>query len=137
MMAMVAGVAVTNSLSSVITGPSVRPLSAEEVRQELDIPITATPSPSAIPTSTRTASPPVRAPREIRVIATSGGSAVAACVGGEASLLSWTPAQGYHVDDVDPGPHNHAKVKFEANDTEVELEVHCEAGRPVSREKHD
>jgi hypothetical protein len=137
--ALVAGVTVTNSLSLAVTGPNIRPLSADQVRQELAIPITVSPSPTTIstPTPNPTSTPPTRAPREIRVLATAGGTAVAACVSGQASLLSWTPAQGYQVDDVDPGPGNHAKVKFEGDQTEVEVEVHCEAGRPIAREKTD
>ncbi|MEO3859211.1 hypothetical protein [Acrocarpospora sp. B8E8] len=133
--ALVAGVTVTNSLSSAVTGPNIRPLSADQVRQELAIPITV--SPSSTPKSTPTPTLPTQAPRELRVFATTGGTTVAACISGQASLLSWTPAQGYHVDDVDPGPDNHAKVKFEADDAEVEVEVHCEAGHPISREKID
>ncbi|WP_214109910.1 hypothetical protein [Acrocarpospora catenulata] len=127
-----AGVAVTNGLTAAVAGSSVRPLTSDQVRQALAIPVTTTPQPGPAKATPSADNPSAE---ESQVFATSGGTAVAACTGGQARLLSWTPAQGYQVDDVDPGPDDHVKVKFEADDSEVEIEIRCSGGIPVAREK--
>ncbi len=56
---------------------------------------------------------------------------VARCDGRRVTLRSWSPAQGYEIDDVDPGPDDEAKVKFERDDDEVEIEIRCTDAGPV------
>ncbi len=59
-----------------------------------------------------------------------GGTVVVFCTAGRAQLTSWTPAQGWQTDDVEPGPDDRAKVKFESGELEVEVETHCEGDVP-------
>jgi len=100
-------------------------------------PSTASPTPddtgSATPEATETPRPETTsaAPAKSKVITTRGGSVVARCVGREVTLRSWSPAQGYEIDDVDAGPDDDAKVKFERDDDEVEIEIRCAASGPV------
>jgi len=96
----------------------------------------ATPAPSAevtTPPPVATPAPEATPAAVSRVITTRGGSVVARCEGGRVTLRSWSPAQGYVVDDVDPGPDDSAQVKFERGDDEdeVEIEVRCSAEGPV------
>lgn len=68
-----------------------------------------------------------------RVITTRGGSVVARCDGGRVTLRSRSPAPGYVVDDVEPGPDDTAQVTFARDDDgedEVEIEVRCSAAGP-------
>ncbi|WP_051760076.1 hypothetical protein [Herbidospora cretacea] len=54
------------------------------------------------------------------------GSLTAACSGGRAVLLSWTPAQNHNVDDVERGPAPSASVTFEsADDRTARVTVRC------------
>ncbi|GLW08563.1 hypothetical protein Misp01_36930 [Microtetraspora sp. NBRC 13810] len=128
-----AGVGVIGLLGESFSDPAGRPLSAEDVRREL----AATPSPPARPVVTPSlpATPAPAASGAVSdVISTEGGTVVARCEGGLVTLRSWTPAQGYQVDDVERGPAGRARVEFEAEETDVKLEVHCGPGnRPVHR----
>ncbi|MEU8248500.1 hypothetical protein [Nonomuraea sp. NPDC048916] len=151
-----AAVAVLGLLGSALTGSSGRVLSQGEIRAALSsvTPRPATPSaaPSTTPsvtssvtssvtpsdtssaspsvTSPETSSPP--APRE-ELIRTAGGTVIASCEGDEVTLRSWSPAQGYSVDGVEPGPRHEAKVEFEPDEgEEVEVRIGCSAGRPVT-----
>jgi hypothetical protein len=70
-----------------------------------------------------------------KVIRTAGGTVIASCVGGMVTLRSWSPAQGYSVDDADPGPRQEAKVEFDADADEgedVEVRIACSGGEPVT-----
>jgi hypothetical protein len=69
--------------------------------------------------------------------ATTGGSIVARCSAGDVTLLSWSPAQGYRTDDVEPGPATAATVKFKADRTEVWVTVTCVAGEPTAASSVD
>ncbi|WP_061289007.1 hypothetical protein [Herbidospora cretacea] len=54
------------------------------------------------------------------------GSVTAACSGGRAVLLSWTPAQNHSVEDVERGPAATASVTFEsADDRTATVTVRC------------
>jgi hypothetical protein len=68
----------------------------------------------------------------IRAFSTSGGTALAECIDDSASLKSWTPAQGYATDKVEPGPTREALVEFESDDddAETELRISCRNGTP-------
>ncbi|MDA0638845.1 hypothetical protein OUY22_36000, partial [Nonomuraea sp. MCN248] len=118
-----AAVAVLGLLGGGLTGTSGRVMTQEEARATLARVTTATQrpplspstsppaSPSASPPSSPSASPSVsaspgvtQAPPESEVIRSAGGTVIASCAGGQVTLRSWSPAQGYSVDGVDPRP---------------------------------
>ncbi|MBM7489224.1 hypothetical protein JOD64_000446 [Micromonospora luteifusca] len=67
-----------------------------------------------------------------RGFATDGGTAVAECGAGGVRLVSWAPAQGYRVRDVDRGPDDDVEVTFEGSAREYELKVRCIGSEPVA-----
>ncbi|MFJ2085518.1 septum formation initiator [Micromonospora chokoriensis] len=67
-----------------------------------------------------------------RGFATDGGTAVAECGAGGVRLVSWAPAQGYRVRDVDRGPDDDVEVTFQGPTREYELKVRCIGSEPVS-----
>ncbi|MEV0382280.1 hypothetical protein [Nonomuraea sp. NPDC050643] len=120
-----AAVAVLSLLGNGLTGTSGHVLSEQEVRAAL---ATATPravaSPGAAPTQTS----------QGKLIRSAGGTVIAACAGDQVTLRSWSPAQDYSVDGVEPGPALEAKVEFEPDEgEEIELTIVCVGGRPVVR----
>jgi serine/threonine-protein kinase len=60
------------------------------------------------------------------------GLAVAECVGSDVQLVSWAPAQGYRVKDVDRGPDDDVKVEFKGPDQTAKLKITCIDGEPVA-----
>ncbi|MEV0591045.1 hypothetical protein [Nonomuraea cavernae] len=150
-----AAVAVLGLLGSALTGSSGRVLSQGEIRAALSsvtprpgAPSTTPPTrppttpstrpsttPSTAPSATPSVTPPEAgsppAPRE-ELIRTPGGTVIASCQDGQVTLRSWSPAQGYSVDGVEPGPRHEATVEFEPDEGEdVEVTIGCSAGRPV------
>lgn len=119
--ATVAGLVVIGSFGGAFRGPGDQALSAEAVRRELALPAPPVTVPAPRPSAAATAS---------RVVSTEGGTVVVFCTAGRAQLTSWTPAQGWQTDDVEPGPDARAKVKFESGELEVEVESHCEGDVP-------
>jgi hypothetical protein len=82
--------------------------------------------------------PPVQPLPRTEVLATAGGTIVAECAGDRVTLRSWSPAQGYEVDDVDRGPAARARVKFKGDRGEVRVEVKCVGGAPKAATRvHD
>jgi hypothetical protein len=77
---------------------------------------------SASAPATSSASPVVG---EERTLASPGGTVVAHCVDDGAYLVLWSPAPGFHADDVRRGPAPVARVKFERPGQEVEVTVRC------------
>ncbi|GLX05087.1 hypothetical protein [Microbispora sp. NBRC 16548] len=133
------GVAVLGLLGRPLTGPAARPMTAEEIRLAL---ARDTPGPPS-PASTSAGAAPVDASGGVtpsavpvtgrKLVSTGAGSLIARCDGGLVRLQSWTPAQGFEVDDVDPGPDDRARVKFESDEGRIEVEVRCAGGVPVPR----
>jgi hypothetical protein len=82
-----------------------------------------TPSSRAAPAPSATAGPP-------RQLLSSGGTVLASCTSTAAYLLSWSPAQGYQVDQVHRGPARTAYVAFRAGTQRVILAVRCVSGIP-------
>ncbi len=131
--------AAVSSIGSGIFGDAAGPLDQGEVEQAL---ATLTPAETASPepepttaapgtgstTGTPEASPPASVKPE--VITSPGGNVLAQCVGGRAELVSWSPAQGYHVDSVDRRPSRTAEIEFEAEHRDVEIRVRCVDGVP-------
>jgi hypothetical protein len=90
------------------------------------------PSPATPETSVSTALPPVR-----RLITSAGGSVLAECTGRDVVVVSWTPAQGYRVDDVDLEARRDVEVRFEGEDAEVRVKIRCADGWPVAEIEED
>ncbi|MEV1330848.1 septum formation initiator [Micromonospora costi] len=96
-------------------------------------------SPSSAPASVppATASPRATASATAdaatrRSFATGGGTAVAECTREGVRLVSWAPAQGFRVHDVDRGPDDDVEVRFEGAAGRYELKVRCLGQEPVA-----
>ncbi|NRQ34262.1 hypothetical protein HII36_20745 [Nonomuraea sp. NN258] len=134
-----AGVAVLGLLGTGLSGTSQRVISQPEARAALasataTVTVTATPTPTATATATPTDGPSAEPSAAGRLLRSAGGTVVATCAGDLVTLRSWSPAQGYSVDGVEPGPATTAKVEFEPDEgDDVELRITCVSGRPVAR----
>ncbi|NUW37510.1 septum formation initiator [Nonomuraea sp. SMC257] len=131
-----AAVAVLGLLGGSLTAGSGRVLDRDDVRAALAS-ATARPRPTgtaAAPTGGPAPSPGTAAPAAGgRLLQTAGGTVIASCEGDRVRLRSWSPAQGFSVDGVEPGPALRAKVEFEPEEgDEVEVAIVCSGGRPVS-----
>ncbi|MET0641660.1 MAG: septum formation initiator, partial [Jiangellaceae bacterium] len=71
------------------------------------------------------------------LITSSGGNVLAECAGREVVVISWTPAQGYRVDDVDLEARSDVEVRFEGEETDVKVKIRCADGRPVAEIDED
>lgn len=141
-----AGVMLINLFGGPHTNAANRPMTPDEVRAALTSgrdPSAASsppgspgpPGPSGLP-----GTPSPGQDTRVRLIPTSGGHVIAECDGELAGLRSWTPAQGFQSDDVEPGPDDRVRVTFESDhqDIEIEVEVHCVGGAPDARvTEHD
>jgi hypothetical protein len=72
-----------------------------------------------------------------RLLSTTGGTILARCSGGQVTLVSWSPAQGYRADDVAPGPAASARVKFKAGRDELRVTVTCAGDQPSAEVADD
>jgi serine/threonine-protein kinase len=77
-----------------------------------------TPDPTPLPN-------PVR-----RTANATGGSAVVECTGRLARLITWTPADGFEVQAVQPGPVGSVLVRFRAGTTLSSIQAMCVDGVP-------
>ncbi|WP_405431781.1 septum formation initiator [Micromonospora sp. NBC_00617] len=89
-------------------------------------------APGTAPPGTATASAASPGPGVRRSFATGGGTAVAECGARGVRLVSWAPAQGYRVHEVDRGPDDDVEVTFEGSAGRHELKVRCIGGEPVA-----
>lgn len=151
----VVGVAAINSLSAGLLGADQQPLTSEDLQRQLS----ATPSPqpaadesadpgglSPAPT-TRSVRPPATSPASpapqptARVLTSRGGTVLASCTGDVVTLRSWSPAQGFRVDDVHRGPGPVASIEFvryaDHRRDEVHVTVVCTDGHPDGRVSTD
>jgi hypothetical protein len=124
--AMVVGV-----LALSLIGPGLGELTAQPIANP---PVDAgdpAPSPTAMPTPSSVGSATGHAPviRQ-RLLASAAGNVLAQCSGGQAYLISWSPAPGYRVAGVHRGPAGEAEVSFVTGELRVTMEVHCPAGIP-------
>ncbi|MEL3945065.1 MULTISPECIES: hypothetical protein [Streptomyces] len=131
-----------------------RPLDEGAVRRALaDTPASpsATPShgassppspPSPSPSRTHSAKPTQQPPHrsaERSTVRFTGGTATVECrPDGTVYLISWSPADGYHIDDdVTRGPSPTAHLEAEANDDDehpdLTYEIHCTPTGPRAR----
>jgi hypothetical protein len=105
-------------------------------------PRAARPTPTQTPTLTPPPPTPTFTPTPAQSTTPAGtplssqaGTVIATCESAGAYLLSWTPAQGYEVDQFARGPASVASVRFEANSTAVTMNISCPGGpgsTPVS-----
>lgn len=71
------------------------------------------------------------------VTSSAGGTVISECNDGLVTLLSYSPAQGFAVDQVDAGPTDHASVRFEGGDVRVDIDVRCDGNTPVAEVETD
>jgi hypothetical protein len=116
------GVVAISAAGSGIAGSATTPLTSDQVTKALaSTSEQPTPQPAASPTGKGVT----------RILATRGGSIIARCADGEASLLSWSPAQGYQADNIQRGPAPTTTMKFETGDTEIHVSITCPHGIPT------
>jgi hypothetical protein len=58
---------------------------------------------------------------------------VARCTGPSVYLVSWSPALGFSVRDVQRGPGPEAELEFESGRSSATVHVACVQGAPVQR----
>jgi hypothetical protein len=113
-----------------ITGTPGGVRSEAEIERALASP---EPGPSGTPGGPSTATPaPIGSAGVRRSFATDGGTAVAECGPDGVRLVSWAPAQGYRVRDVDRGPDDDVEVTFDGSAGRHELKVRCIGAEPVA-----
>jgi hypothetical protein len=129
------GIAAISVLGAGITDRGARPLTPGQIERALAATTPAAATPSAL-AATPTPHVPSGTPAAgtTRALSTSGGSVLARCEpAGTAYLLSWTPAQGYGVDEVNRGPAPRASVKLEADHgRKLVIQVTCRSGVPTA-----
>ncbi|MFC7330010.1 hypothetical protein [Marinactinospora rubrisoli] len=135
------GVTAVSLLGTGITSGAVQPVSQDDALELLSS-AHESPSPSPgvsagasvepSPSAGTGGSGPSPDTAEAEVLQSVAGSVAARCVGDEAVLDWWAPAQGYTLDDVDAGPDDDASVEFESEQDapDVEMKVVCVAGQP-------
>jgi len=127
------GLGAVSLLSEGLTSDAMTPLSSDAVAKAL-----ASAGPGA-PTPTSGPSPgtPSATTGPSRSLSSPGGTVIARCEGDLAYLMSWSPAQGWSVDEQHRGPASSTMIQFEGDtdrndDLEVTLTVTCRSGSPVS-----
>ncbi|MFJ6195433.1 septum formation initiator [Micromonospora sp. NPDC092111] len=135
--ALLVGLGAIRLVGESITGTPGGVRSQDEVLRAL-----ASPVPSG-PTVAVTAPPTTGAPTATpagtdarRFFATTGGTAVAECTPSGVWLVSWAPAPGWRVHEVERGPDERVEVRFTGPGGEDELKVRC-AGDPARPQRHD
>ena len=136
--AALAAVGVTAALSllgaGVLGGGGGQVLSQADVQRELAQQAPASPTlPSPAPASSRPGHAP--SPSSSRspapsVFHAAGGTVLASCSAGRATLTSLIPAQGYQADRDSRGPAASAWVKFQSGGTEQTVTVTCAGDHP-------
>ncbi|WP_433390519.1 septum formation initiator [Micromonospora sp. KLBMP9576] len=123
------GVAAIQWVGESIAGTPGGVLTREEVERALASPAPAAPGTGGPPLPGATGPVPTGVRR---AFATTGGSAVAECEPGGVRLVSWTPAPGYRVSDVERGPDDDVEVAFAGPAGEFELKLRCVGSEPVT-----
>ncbi|MGE5290661.1 MAG: hypothetical protein ACM3ML_26415 [Micromonosporaceae bacterium] len=119
------GVVAVAAVGTSVVGTPTQPISDQQVDRAL---ARATQTPARPPTTT-----PATTPGGItRSLTTRGGTVIARCLTGQATLLSWSPAQGYDTENVRAGPAPAATLTFEAEHTEIRVRIDCPAGIPTA-----
>lgn len=76
--------------------------------------------------------PPSRPGVETRSLSSPGGTVIAQCTGTVAFLVSWSPGQGYGVEEQVRGPAASTLIQFDGEDQAVTVTVACPGGEPVA-----
>ena len=131
-LAVATGLLAVTRVGDALTGEQTRPMSPPAVERALDAeadePPEGTPSTTRTPGSSRTSAGGVAT----RTIATPGGTVVARCHDARVRVVSWTPDQGFEVeDDVVTGPRRTAYLRFESEELDVDVTIDCRDGVPV------
>lgn len=161
--AVTAGIFAVGAIGSGISGSTTSPLSNQAVAKALAQTTARSPSPEP-PATRATTSPrgsepePGRSPTDptgsrgssdrseppsrsragnTRVLNVRGGSIVASCDNGLATLQSWTPEQGYEADGIHRGPESVARIEFKSDAAETKVGVACRGGIPVAHQRLD
>jgi len=152
--AVATGLGAVSIVRSAVTGTTAAPLSADQVAAELKAYATE-PTPGADGTGRPSSRPETSPPPDpgtaspsptrssavtVRTLASRGGTVVASCQAGLAYLRSWSPAEGFVVDEVRRGPAAETEVRFTSageGGTEVKLRVECSSGTPVAQVETD
>lgn len=119
------GLVAVGAIGSSIAGTTISPLSQQQVGRALARSSQAT---SSQPTATSPAAPG----GATRAIGTPGGTIIARCLAGQATLVSWSPAPGYESRDIHGGPALAAVVTFDTEDAEIRVRIDCSAGVPTA-----
>lgn len=125
------GLITVSLFSGGLTGNSTAPLSSDAVSEALASANASSASPAA-PTD-----PPFADTGKAHSLGSPGGTLIARCDGADAYLDSWTPAQGWEVEDHLRGPARSTMVTFEGDndsndDRQVTVTVTCRSGQPVA-----
>jgi hypothetical protein len=103
-------------------------------------PSASSPAPTSRSARPSATSPPLTGPTPTsptvggglqRLLSSPGGTVIARCSAAGAYLVSWSPAQGYHVGTFRRGPAATAEVIFVGATKQIRLQVHCAAGVPT------
>ncbi|KAB1911713.1 septum formation initiator [Micromonospora sp. AMSO31t] len=131
------GLAAVQLVGSGITGTPGGVRDQREVARALASPAPvattpgADPTPGATPAAAAANRPPAASGTE-RTFRTAGGTALAECGPDGVRLVSWSPAQGYRVKEVDRGPDDRVEVRFVGPEGEHELRLRCRGSEPVA-----
>jgi hypothetical protein len=132
---------VSARLATASPAATTRPVPATSTKQSggpSDKPSgTSSSKPTSSPTSSSQLSSAPATDIVVRTLASRGGSVVAACSSGIVRLRSWSPAVGYRVDEVDPGPDDEAEITFVSSSSEVQMKVRCVSGVPSAETEVD
>lgn len=127
------------SLISAEFTDSATPLTSDAVAEGLasTTPPKASDAPDSRPSPSSRPTPPSGPTPTAHSLRTPGGTLIARCTDQQVYLVSWTPAQGWQVDEHDRGPAPSARVQFEHDgdsdtDREVTTTITCRSGRPVA-----
>ncbi|MFI1989565.1 protein kinase [Actinoplanes sp. NPDC020271] len=104
--------------------PSNQPASAA-----VSPPASAAPSPVPEPSAGESAPPASAGPESTR-LSSRGGAVYVVCVSGNAQVLSWEPAEGFVVEQADPGPGLTASVVFTNGISRYRMSITCFGGKP-------
>lgn len=129
------GLTAVGAIGAGIVGPGPRPLAADEVDRLLAATTAPQPPAPQPPAPQPGNGAPTTSGPAPDVLAGPGGTVLARCAGGVVEVVSASPAQGFRVHDEDG--EDAGRVRFEAEDVEVEMRLSCVDGRAVSQTSVD
>jgi hypothetical protein len=128
------GLTAVGAIGDGIIGSSQRPLNPQEVEARLTAAAAAArpaPAPGGVPT----VAPPAAGATTAEALGSRGGTVVARCRTGIVEVVSVIPAQGFRVHD--ELEQDRGRVRFESEQTRVELRLSCADDRPVAQIRID